>query len=144
MTKLSQYFYLEEFTKSDTARSKGIKNTPDNDALINIVRLHDNVMYKIRKNLGHPVIITSGFRTKALNTAVGGVANSQHLTGEAADFVVEGQTNEAIFNWCKKNLDYDQLILEQAGAAQWIHISFKFTGNRKQSLKYNGKNYVNF
>lgn len=139
--QLSEYFKLEEFTKSDTARQKGINNTPDMRSIVNIVRLHDNVLYKLRKNLGHPVIITSGYRSKALNLAVGGAANSQHLSGEAADFTVQGQSNQAVFNWCKKNLIFDQLILEQSGNAQWVHISFKLSGNRSQSLKFDGKNY---
>ena len=110
--------------------------------MINIVRLHDNTLYKLRKNLGHPVIITSGYRCKALNTAVGGAANSQHLTGEAADFVVQGQTNAAVFKWCKKNLEFDQLILEQSGSSCWIHISYKLKGNRRQALKFDGKKYI--
>ena len=138
---LSEYFKLEEFTNSDTARLRGINNTPDTQSIVNIVRLHDNVLYKLRKNLGHPVIITSGYRSKALNTAVGGAANSQHLCGEAADFTVQGQSNEAVFNWCKKHLSFDQLILERSGAAEWVHISCKFSGNRQQSLKFNGKTY---
>lgn len=140
--QLSEYFKLEEFTNSDTAKNKGINNTPDTQVLINIVRLHDNTLYKLRKNLGHPVIITSGYRCKALNTAVGGAANSQHLTGEAADFVVQGQTNGAVFNWCKKNLEFDQLILEQSGSSCWVHISYKFNGNRRQALKFDGKKYI--
>ena len=139
--KLSEYFEFEEFTKSDTARRKGINNEPDTLSIINIVRLHDNVLYKLRKNLGHPVIITSGFRSKALNSAVRGAMGSQHLSGEAADFTVKGQSNQAVFNWCKKNLNFDQLILEKLGINEWVHISFKFAGNRSQTLKFDGKNY---
>lgn len=140
--QLSKYFTLEEFTNSETARARGINNTPPAEVVVNIVRLHDNVISKIRKNLGHPVIITSGYRCAALNSAVGGASNSQHVSGQACDFVVQGQSCEAIVNWCRQNLVFDQLILEQPNNAKWVHISYNIDSNRKQVLKYNGKTYT--
>ena len=138
---LSEYFKLEEFTNSDTARLRGINNTPDTQSIVNIVRLHDNVLYPLRKLIGHPVNITSGYRCEALNHLVGGVSTSQHANGEAADITVTGQSNTAVFNWIRKNCDFDQLILEQIGGTQWVHVSYNFDHNRKQCLSYDGKTY---
>lgn len=139
--KLSQYFDLSEFEYSDTARAKGIKNTIPAEYLPNIVRLHDNVLFPLRKLVGCPVRITSGYRCTALNKAIGGASNSQHSTGQAADIDVTGQSNLAVFNWIRKNCDFDQLILEQVNGVEWVHVSYNFGKNRKQCLSYNGKQY---
>lgn len=136
--KLSKYFTLEEFTCSDTAKKKGIDNTPTTEVIVNIVRLHDNVVNRIRKCFGVPVIITSGYRSKKLNQAIGGSSTSQHCKGQACDFTVQGQSLISMFNWCKKNLVYDQLILEP----NWLHISFNIDNNRRQSLKYVDGKYI--
>ena len=140
--KLSEYFELSEFEHSDTARAKGIVNRVPAELVPNVVRLHDNVLYPLRKLVGHPVRITSGYRCADLNKAVGGAANSQHSTGEAADIEVAGQSNMAVFNWIRKNCEFDQLILESVHGVQWVHVSFRFGGNRGQCLAYDGKRYV--
>lgn len=142
VTKLSKFFNLEEFTASDTAKAKGIDNSPSEIAIVNITRLHDNVMLKVRKSFGVPVTITSGYRSKLLNQAVGGTGNSQHTSGQACDFVVKGQSCEAVFNWCRKNLIFDQLILEVVGNSKWVHISYNIDNNRRMSMKYDGKKYI--
>lgn len=137
--KLSNYFTLEEFTHSDIAKQEGIDNTPTASEVVELTRLHDNVMIKIRKSLG-VTVITSGFRSKKLNSSpsVKGSSSSQHCKGQACDFVVKGQSLNAVFNWCKKNLVYDQLILEPS----WVHISFNIKNNRRQSMKYVNGSYV--
>ena len=139
--QLSQYFKLEEFEYSDTARKYGIDNCIPKSLIPNIVRLHDNVLYPLRKLVGHPVVITSGYRCPDLNLKVGGAANSQHANGQAADISVTGQSNTAVFNWIKNNCDFDQLILEQTGLAQWVHVSYNHDKNRKQCLSYDGRTY---
>lgn len=139
--KLSQYFELKEFENSDTARAKGINNSVPVELVPCIVRLHDNILYPLRKNVGHPVRITSGYRCAALNKAVGGAADSQHSKGEAADIEVNGQSNLAVFNWIRKHCEFDQLILEKVGNAEWVHVSFKFDANRRQCLVYDGRSY---
>lgn len=138
---LSKYFKLEEFEYSDTARAKGINNKIPDDLIANVVRLHDNVLYPLRKLVGHPVRITSGYRCSALNKAVGGAANSQHANAQAADIDVIGQSNTAVFNWIRKNCNFDQLILENVGGVQWVHVSYNFEHNRKQCLSYDGRTY---
>ena len=139
--QLSQYFKLEEFEYSDIARANGIDNSIPASLIPNIVRLHDNVLYPLRKLIGHPVNITSGYRCPDLNTKVGGVATSQHANGQAADITVAGQSNTAVFNWIRKNCDFDQLILESVDGTQWVHVSYNFDHNRKQCLSYDGKQY---
>lgn len=141
--KLSRFFQLEEFIKSDTAESLGIDNTPTKEAIVNITRLHDNCMEKIRRCLQSPVYISSGYRCKKLNTEVGGSSTSQHLKGMACDFTVKGQSCEAMFNWCRKNLVFDQLILEEADGTKWVHISYNKDNNRRQCMKYKDGVYVN-
>lgn len=69
--KLSEYFELSEFEHSDTARAKGIVNRVPAELVPNVVRLHDNVLYPLRKLVGHPVRITSGYRCAGLNKAWG-------------------------------------------------------------------------
>lgn len=137
--QISKNFKLEEFYASDTAKAKGIDNSPTIDAVINIVRLCDNCMQKIRDHFAHPVVISSGYRCSKLNSAVGGVANSQHCKGAAADFSVSGYSISEVIQWCRNNLIFDQLINEKN---QWVHISYNIFGNRKEVLKYDGKTYI--
>ena len=141
--QLSENFKFEEFYHSDIANKKGIKNIPNQEQFVNIVRLHDNCMAVIRKSLGHKVFISSGFRCKELNSCkeINGAKNSQHLTGKACDFTVEGQSNMSIFNWCNAHLNFDQLILERVNGKEWVHISFDYGKNRKDALIYDGKQY---
>jgi hypothetical protein len=86
-------------------------------------------------------VISSGFRCVKLNNAIGGVPNSQHVTGRACDFTVKGYTVKQVFDWCRNpanGLVFDQLINEKN---QWVHISFNINANRKETLVYDGKIY---
>lgn len=137
--QLSRNFTLEEFCASETARIEHIDNSLTVEAAVNVARLVDNVIQKIRDHFKQPVIITSGYRCKKLNQFLGGAANSQHMKGEAADLKVKGYSIEEVFQWCKNNLIFDQLIQEKG---QWIHISFNLNHNRKESLRFDGKKYI--
>ena len=116
----------------------GIDNTPDAEAIENMRNLCTKVLEPLREHLGQPVVITSGFRSKRLNEAVGGVKQSQHLRGEAADLMVESekQAREWI-RWMMDNLKFDQLILEKQGSKVWVHVSLK--RNRQQVRTINVK-----
>jgi len=144
---LSKNFGLDEFVKSNKARQLGIDNTPGPMEIANLGALVINVLQPLRDAMGFPVIITSGYRSPALNEAVGGSTNpiSQHTKGEAADIV--GQDKAKMFYYIKNNLPFDQLIWESGNNDQpdWIHVSYKAIGNRKQVLRYTpGQGFSNF
>jgi len=144
--KLSENFSLSEYTKSQTATRKGINNTPGEDHLAAAKALFENVVQKVRDHFG-PTIITSGYRSPALNEAIGGSATSQHSKGQAADLEVPGVSTAEVCEWIAANTDFDQLILEFYTPGDtnsgWVHVSYKADGsNRNQTLtaaKVNGK-----
>lgn len=126
-------FTISELCKSDTAEKAGINNTPDINSLDNLLELIFYVLQPLREKLGKPMIITSGFRSSKVNQLVGGASNSQHLYGQAADFVVNGMSPAQVVELVKKSgIEYDQLINEYN---QWTHISFNKGHNRKQCFK---------
>ena len=150
MNWTSKYFTLEEMVASATAKRKGISNKPTDGVAINLQRLVKNVLDPLREAYGHPIIVTSGYRSTALNKAVGGAANSQHTKGEAADIrtVSDSRADNMKLLRCllRSGIVFDQVIAEYvdaAGRPDWIHVSFKRNGaNRGSKLtatKKNGK-----
>ena len=145
--KLSKNFSLEELTKSDTAVRRGISNVPSEDVTNNIQELVDNVLQPIRDRLG-PVVVTSGYRSPELNTAIGGSKTSDHCLGMAADIEVLGIDNKVTAEYIRDNLVFTQLILEfyKDGVPDsgWVHVSFDTKDLKKQVLradKVNGKTH---
>lgn len=138
MTQISKHFTLEELTASATAKAKGIANKPGTQEIINMVYLTCYVLEPLREATGEPVKIGSGYRSAALNKAVGGVANSQHLTGQAADLCIDGdkQKGKRWFDWIKSHCDFDQLIWEHnSKGSYWVHVSYRADGkNRRQAI----------
>jgi antitoxin component of RelBE/YafQ-DinJ toxin-antitoxin module len=131
--RLSPHFHLEEFTRSKTALELGISNTPDVEQVQNISALCKVVLEEVRKHFGKPIFITSGYRSPELNKAVGGSKYSQHLKGEAADFVVKGIPVNQVFEYIiHQSIPFDQCIHEKKGNTEWIHISHK--RNRREKL----------
>lgn len=127
-------FKISELIYSETAIIKSINNMPDINSLDNLLDLIFYCLQPIRDKLNEPMIITSGFRCKEINKLVGGAYNSQHLYGQAADFVVKKYTPSQIIEKIKKsNIEFDQLINEYN---KWVHISFNKGKNRHQILKY--------
>ena len=140
--KLSEHLDLAEVTRSDSAKRNGISNEPTPEHLENFKKLAINVFEPIRKHFGVPIHISSGYRSKALNTKIGGSLTSQHCSGEAIDIDMDGSangvTNKMVFDFVKANLNFDQLIWEfgTKDAPDWVHVSFESTGKqRKQVLK---------
>jgi len=133
--RLSENFTLREFTKSQTASRKGIDNTPSEQHLEAAQALFENVAQPVRDYFG-PTIITSGYRSPALNEAIGGSATTQHSKGEAVDLEVPGVATAEVAEWISKNLVYDQLILEFYTPGDtnsgWVHVSFKSDGSNRQ------------
>jgi len=136
---LTKNFSLDEFTSSQTATRKGFneQSVPPDDVKDNLRVLCQELLQPLRDLLPRGIIkISSGYRCKRLNDAVGGKPNSQHVTGMAADTqYFEGgiMKNLKIIEAVKKNnLQFDQMINEYGG--QWIHLSYNKSGNRKQEL----------
>ena len=138
--KLSKNFSLEEMCRSNTASVRGLPNVPNAEQVKNLQQLCENVLQPLRNHLGKPVVINSGFRSQAVNMAVGGAKNSQHTKGEAADIKCKDYPYaKKIYAWIMDNLEFDQVILERKGKAVWVHVSFRTNGkNRQQALQIKG------
>lgn len=121
-----KYFKLEEFLKSYAAKNIGTQNSPNFEAVENLTRLCELVLDPVRRDLGEPILITSGFRNFAVNNAVGGVKNSQHIKGLAADIKC-GNLNK-LWDILKRNHNIDQLIWESKDGVRWIHVSIAERG----------------
>lgn len=146
MMKLTTNLSLAEVTYSATALRKGIANEPTVNHLINLKAVAENIFQPCRNHFGKPLRVTSGYRSKELNKAIGGSNNSQHSKGEALDMQsTEGYTNRDLFMFIKDHLEFDQLIGEfpdDMGEFAWVHCSYKAEGNRGEVLiayKENGK-----
>lgn len=126
-------FTISELLKSDTATRAGIKNIPaDIKVFDNMLDLIICCLQPIRNYIGKPVIVSSGYRSQVLNHMVGGVSNSQHLTGCAVDINVQGLTVKELIQKIKgSGVEYDQLIDE----GSWVHISYVRSKNRRQFIK---------
>jgi len=160
--EISANLTLKEVSKSLTATRKGIDNEPQGEHLTNLIKLANNVFQPIREHFGKPIFVSSGYRSKDLNKAIGGahkiikgeyVATSQHCKGEALDLDNDGRgypSNADIFWYIYDHLEFDQLIFEFGSMENpsWVHVSYKSEGNRKQVLrasKSNGRTiYTNF
>lgn len=145
---LSRYLSYDVAVASPTAQSYNIQNKPGDLELKNIVGIATNVYDRLCDHFGIKIVVSSCFRSKALNTAIGGAITSQHTLGEALDLDVNklnnpNITNRDVFLYIAKNLDYDQLIWELGDDNQpnWVHVSYGVTKQtqRRQILKFQGK-----
>lgn len=144
--RLTRVFDLEMLTFSETALAHGVDNTPrDATILANLTALADTVLEPFATELNLPVAVTSGYRSPQLNQLVGGRADSQHLSGEAVDFLVGGLQCDQVALWIAANLDFDELILEKfdpsKGELGWVHCSFSRTANRRKVSTFDGRVY---
>lgn len=130
--KLSKNLTLQEAITSQTAERKGLNNHPD-QSTINVMKLTaEKVFQPVRDYFDKPIRVSSFYRSPQVNKAVGGSATSQHRTGEAIDMQgTNGLTNAEIFEWIRKNLEFDQLIWEYGNSTEpaWVHVSY--TAKRK-------------
>ena len=134
--KLSQHFDLAEFTRSESAKRHGVSNEPTPEHLANIKVLCERVLEPLRAHFGHPINISSGYRSKILNHYIGGTLKSQHLEGKAVDLDLDGTsygtTNKMLFDYILNNLEFDQIINEHNYS--WVHVSYNDGKNRRQAL----------
>jgi len=143
--RLTDHFTIEEFAHTDLQDFKEKNLSEAHSHLGNILKVCDE-LEKIRKFFGAPVTITSGFRFPELNTAVKGSKTSQHTKGEAADFSVAGHADrkglEFVFEWCRHNIVYGQLILETPeNRTPWIHFGLPRPNRVPTALLWDGKEY---
>lgn len=123
---LSPHFILYEFVRSGIAIEHHLDNFPLAPECAALAELCDNILEPLRRQFG-PIIISSGYRSREVNRRAGGAANSQHCKGEAADIVAcSPQMLRNYFTFIKRNLDFDQLILEPIGqhVPRWLHVSY--------------------
>ena len=126
-----RYFSWSELTTTAT----GIDNEPPPDARMRIQRLVDMVLDPLRTYLGKPVLVTSGYRSPAVNAAIGGAVGSQHMKGEAADLVVNGMTSAQLAIAVRASgVPFDQLVYY--GWAPHIHVSHSYSGNQRSQTLY--------
>jgi len=145
--KISDHITYSEAIRSNTATRRGIDNTPGDYEITNMVGIAENIFEPLRKWVGGPIKINSMFRCEELNTAIGGSSRSQHCQGRAIDVddTFGNKTNAEMFNYIKKNLNFDQLIWEFGDDANpdWVHVSYvSKEENRNRILKasrINGK-----
>lgn len=132
---LTTNFQLKEFVVSSTADRLGIDNTPTPGEIENLRTLCKQILQPARDALG-PLKITSGFRSAALNLAVGGSSTSAHRKGFAADVVPLNAGTKELAVWVKENCKFDQIILEfgTLDNPNWIHLSAE-PRNRKEVLR---------
>jgi zinc D-Ala-D-Ala carboxypeptidase len=139
--KLSKNFSLIEFTESNTAIRNGIDNNPTAEHIHNLVELCENVLQPLRDRIGSSIRVTSGYRSEALNTAIGGSKTSDHSHGRAADIklVINGvNISEELYYGIKSmEIPFKQLIWEfgDDDTPQWVHIAFDKDNNKMQCLK---------
>ena len=134
--RLTDNFTTQEVTRSETAQRLGIDNSLSIEMLDNAYCFAKAVLQPLREKIGLPFLISSWYRCKALNEAVGGTHNSAHLKAQAVDFVIGGlsarQTYEIVLETLKTlHIPFDQLIFEtftQDGhTTEWVHLSWERT-----------------
>lgn len=142
--KLTKNFTLEELVFSVTANNHGINNAPNAEIKAALKRLAVEVLQPIRDAWGKPIVISSGYRCSQLNKMVGGVANSQHLLGQAADIkAVNPADNGKLFRCIKQLVDngtikVGQLIWEYGNKTnpRWVHVSTPRIGKKNNQVLY--------
>ena len=141
--QLSKNFTLSEFTRSATAIKYGISNMPNNTQIENLKTLCALCLQPVRDLYGSLIMINNGFRSIQLNDAMKRdgykvSTTSQHMNGEAADIRdTKKKNNKKLFDTILAHGIFDQLIWEDGNDAypDWVHVSCKKNGNRKQILR---------
>ena len=138
--KISDHISYAESIHSNTAKRRGIDNTPNPTQVENMKLTADKVFEPLRKWVGGPIKVNSFFRSLELNEKIGGSKTSQHCKGQAIDIddVYGYKTNAEMYAWIKENIDFDQMIWEFGTDTQpnWVHISYvSKEDNRNRCLK---------
>jgi hypothetical protein len=128
MKAISDHITYAEAIHSNTAKRKGIDNTPNPTQIAAMITVAEMVFEPLRKWANGAIKVNSFFRSSSLNEAIGGVSSSQHCKGEAIDLddVYGNKSNAEMFMYIRENLDFDQLIWEFGTDMNpnWIHVSY--------------------
>ena len=145
------YFTINEMIASDTAKVKGIDNSPTTAVRANLVALIETLLDPLREAWKSPIKVTSGYRCPELNRTreIRGSSTSAHLYGYAADIVpINGEISK-FKAFCLKYFGnrrhlFDQVILEQSKGSEWVHIGLKTKDGRKrgQLMEYKNNRYT--
>lgn len=134
--EMSNFFQLEEFLTSSTARQRSIENLPSWEVVEHLEELAD-LLDDLRAAWGSGIKITSGYRNKPLNKAVGGVESSAHLRGYAADIVPSNgkfaEFAKFVEKWAE-NKSYDQIIIESNKKTRWIHVGLYNSQGKQRKM----------
>ena len=143
-----KHFTMRELVKSPTAQRLGISNEPTDAVKANLTALVEHILDPLREAWGAPIVVTSGYRSPALNKAVHGAASSQHVVGQAADIHTvsdKPEDNRKLLDLIiKLGLPYDQVINEYPNRAMqpdWIHVSYS-PRHRRNKLTCIGGKYI--
>ena len=145
------YFTINEMIASDTAKAKGIDNSPTTEVRANLVALIETLLDPLREAWKSPIKVTSGYRCPELNRAreIRGSSTSAHLYGYAADIVPINGEIRKFKEFCKNYFGnrrhlFDQVILEDDGKREWVHIGLKTKDGRKrgQLMEYKNNRYT--
>lgn len=132
MTQLSDHFTLAELTRTGT----GLANDPSPAQVEKLRALCVHILEPVRAHFNRPVKVNSGYRSPAVNKAVGSSPGSDHVKGAASDIEVAGVSNLEVARWIRDNLSYKQLILENhtpgKPSSGWVHVAY-IAGNKAKS-----------
>ena len=136
------YFTLAELVKSDTAKRLGIDNSPTWAVVEHLRTLVEEFLDPLRSAWGKPIRVTSGYRCKNLNAAIGGASTSVHMIGYAADLQTGCAFNkfcDFVVEWARKTgRKFDQILVEsdKKTGAQWIHVGlYSNSGAQRGQVK---------
>lgn len=135
--KLSDHFTLDEMTRSNTAITCHLNNTPNKEQKDNLIFLCTKVLEPTRNKWGKPIVITSGFRSKELNKQVGGVPTSYHCKGLAADIKISSEEEgKNLATLLGKQPNTDLVLFEHSKNCKWIHVQAR-RDNPRRKIDYN-------
>lgn len=136
----SEFFTLAELTRSDTAARHKIDNSPSTAIVANLQYGVDMVLDPLRRLYGQPIRINSGFRCSQLNKLVGGVPNSWHQLGNAADIhISSAEEAKILFSNLQKLPSVDTVLFEHSKTAQWLHVQWDKTRTPRHHYNFNFK-----
>ena len=139
--KLSKNLSLDEVIKSNTAIRRGIDNTPTEEHIKNLKYIAEKIFQPIREHFGVPIYISSGYRSQALNEAIGGSSRSFHSHGMALDLDQDGKnkgvSNADVFYYIKNNLPFTELIWEFGNETNpnWVHVAIAPGRENEKNIK---------